>query len=159
MAIKQSDINIIPQRDRDIVFSFVRDAQNILPFEENSYYNIPPLIVHMILIFFHIGEMFDKNACSDNILMNDDCDEIESTEGLQQATGTVYGAFEIHGRYKCKYEWIFEIIDHKNVIGIGIDSSNKEYINDVFHDNKRNKHSFYACQILIGNTNAVGREM
>ena len=142
ITLKQSDIDKIPKRDKNVVFGFARQAQKILR------HNIPPLIIHVILSFFHVIEIFDKSACSDNILVNDECNEIQTKEKLKQHTGTVYGSVAIDGQIKCKYIWIFKIIIHKNIIGIGIDASNKAHTNQVFYDKRYNNGEFYASQIL-----------
>ena len=41
------------QRDKDIVYGYIRKVQSILPHEQNSYFIIVQLIQNLILLYFH----------------------------------------------------------------------------------------------------------
>ena len=40
------------QRDKDIVYGFIKEIQSVFP-KDNSYYNIHDLIKHLCLLYFH----------------------------------------------------------------------------------------------------------
>ena len=56
-------VSRIPQRYKDIARGFARKMQSLFPVG-NSYYNIVDLIIHIILLYYHIT--FDSNLLKDD---------------------------------------------------------------------------------------------
>ena len=46
----------------NVVHGYIHNAQHLFPID-NPYYNIPELIIQIVLIFYHIKECWDKKWC------------------------------------------------------------------------------------------------
>ena len=64
------DIKYIEQIEKDIVHGFIKQNQALLP-SNDTYYIIPTLIIHWILLYFHEREHFDPNNCSQRFKLSD----------------------------------------------------------------------------------------
>ena len=133
-----------------IVNGYLKQQQSLLPFQENSYYNIPSLVIHLILSFYHkyIPEYFtDHQGC---ITVND-AKDIATYIGqeVSDTFSTLYGTFTISKYNYCnKFIWEYKIIKPKDglTMGIGLDSSNKLHANSAFDDAGYNKSVFYSFE-------------
>ena len=54
------------QRDKDIVYGYIKIIQSILPHEQNSYFIIVQLIQNLILLYFH--NKIDSKLLTDDAL-------------------------------------------------------------------------------------------
>ena len=55
-------VSKIPQRYKDIVFGFIKEAQSLFP-DNNSFFNIVDLIIHLILLYYHT--MFESSILNE----------------------------------------------------------------------------------------------
>ena len=55
----------------NLVNGFVRNAQELLP-SNAIHYNIPELIVHIVLMFYHIKECWDETICGEHFVIDGD---------------------------------------------------------------------------------------
>eukprot|EP01084_Bolivina_argentea_P109257 195268_1 len=52
----------IPQRVLVLVYGYLRECEDLFSaYDSNPYYNIPDLVKHLCLSFYHIKESWDKN--------------------------------------------------------------------------------------------------
>ena len=144
--LRVNNIKSIDDQTKCIVFGFIRKFEIILLSlnKNKSYYNIPDLINHIVLIYYHIDEYFIINESyieyneQTNIIKNISNDEC-----------TVYGNIKINNHesnnYYNFYQWTFKIICNESTsICIGIDSSNQQYSNGDFSNDEVNEHLFIA---------------
>eukprot|EP01083_Nonionella_stella_P226319 803877_1 len=80
--------DIITQRDKDIVFGYVRRSQVLLD-TSKSYY-IPPVICNIILLHYVEREYFSRFPCSMQYNR-----EINAIKHISNARGTAYGTIDI----------------------------------------------------------------
>ena len=141
-------IKSIPQSIKDIIFGYLRNNQQILfKSKNNPYYNIPQLVAFIILSFYQNVEYFSEHGQS--IKLNKKTNTI-SHEGKEY--GTAYGNININGEINALYIWTIKILLDRKCIYIGLDSSNKKFINDDFSDYATNNNDFYAfCDGYIYN--------
>ena len=131
----------IEQSQKDIVYGYIHEVQLLLP-NDDSFYNIPSLVIFTCLAYYYPDEYFTKY--NENIEINDKKDTICSSD--DDVTGTTaYGNIDIIGTKYFQYEWEFEIIKMNDYVAIGIDSSGKSYTEDQFHDGE-NTNLFYAYE-------------
>eukprot|EP01084_Bolivina_argentea_P289535 497208_1 len=124
------------------VYGYVRECQLLLP-TDKSFYNIPPLISYLILHYFSINEYFTKYGSY--IQLNDAADTVTITDLLYENNAknenTAYGNTLIECNKCYIYKWKIKIIEINQdndidncIIGIGIDSSNKEWTEYCYLD-------------------------
>ena len=137
---------------KDMVFGYIRKCQHLLP-NNNSYYNIPSLVEHICIIYCWIPEYFSDHGHV--ITLNDNKNIAKNKHNDGQ---TVYGNCDIVDNTML-YQWTFKIIGSEYIY-IGIDSSNKNYINTDFSEPYINSYDFYAYNSVgkIYSRNNVGRE-
>ena len=109
---------------KNAVYGFMRRCQKLLPCD-NPYYNIPLLIKNICINYYWISEYFTSHGS--NFRLNDKKNMVTNTGGWLD---TAYGNIEIDSK-PILYEWYFKIIQDGDIF-IGIDSSNKEFINADF---------------------------
>ena len=133
---------------RDCVFGFVRESQNIFP-SNNAYFNIPTLISYVILYYYYMAEFFTEHG--DDIELNEDSDTMTLVSG--DSAQTAFGNILINCKSDIIYEWTMKIERLPTgvrlyAIGIGIDSSKRETVNDCFID--AGNHGFICWHCGIG---------
>ena len=110
----------VSQRDKDLTFGYMRRAQELLPNDDNPYYNIPEIVAFITLLYFHMAEYFE--FCGDNLNLSEDRLTVKYV--LDHTAGTsAYGAIRINQKDKIKkYIWKFRvnIIDNSAFIDFGI---------------------------------------
>ena len=57
-----ANVKDIDIETKNCIFGYVRKIQEALP-TDNIYYTIPSLVIHWILLYYHIQEKFDPNNC------------------------------------------------------------------------------------------------
>ena len=99
---------------------------------------VPSVILHLCMIYYMTTEHF---ILHDSISLNDEKTIIKATK---QGFKTIYGNIKISNYYPTIYKWCFKIIAKRDAICIGIDSSNKKYIDNDFSSPNVNSNPFYA---------------
>ena len=154
-------IKNINQKVKDIVFGYIRLSQCLLPNNNNSYYNIPSLVSYICILYYNQTERFSKYP------KNMKHDELKNNiRVISTGRGTVYGDIMIDCSIPSIYEWIIKIIkmngdDWDDPIIIGIDSSNKQYIDSNFctgFTTENNRFYGYSTCGLIENYNNYPNE-
>ena len=132
------------QRTVDTVYGFMKEAQSLLPNENNPYYNIPELVVSVCLNFYNNPEYF--TSFTD---INDKEQKTYAKYHEVSSTGyqTHYGAVNITNEVNYEYIWTLELLKNNGLIAIGIDSSNKGYNKLDFHDCE-NMYKYYAIEFV-----------
>ena len=132
--IKQAKI-----KEKLVVYGYLRQYQSLLP-SNNSYYNIPELVYLTCIAFYRQIEYFTKHG--KYIKLNNECNK--ASIELDGKTDTVYGNIDINGDDNCIYLWLFKVLTNR-LYYFGIDSSNKNQINDSFAIKSKNKYEYYAA--------------
>ena len=116
---------------KDLVFGYVRDAENVL--EQDI---IPPLIYHLCLIYCIQQDYFAIFNESNYNYINQQKTKITK---IGKGVGTIYGSYvmKCNNESKNVYKYKFKILENYGCIIIGID----EYIN-----NKQINLPFYLQQ-------------
>ena len=146
MATNFEKIKRCDQRTRDLVNHFIRTAQTLLQSNDNPYYNIPPLVFALTLLYFWNPEYFTVHG--NYIKLNETKDIMEFTEDYDNSnSNTAYGNIVITKNDTGKFIWTFKIVKphQEAIIAIGIDSSNKKFVNNRFYHTD-NKNMFYGYQ-------------
>ena len=139
-------IKATDQKTKDIVNGFIRDSQNLLPNDKNQYYNIPSLVFIITILYYYNPEYFTIHG--DLMELNQD-KNIVTMNGFYSSTSikAVYGNVMIEMGSTGKHIWTFNIIkpNQQAIIVIGIDSSNKQFINSDMNTTS-NYYPFYGYQ-------------
>ena len=141
------------QRTEDIVFGFMKEAQNMLPYKEKSYFTIPPSIGYIVLSYYRGIEYF--SAHGPKMTLNEDRDTCKYV-GNGDAN-TVYGEFSINDKSEYdKLIWNFaiNIPDRQTIAAIGIDSTDKKYVDSTFVG-VDNVMFAWQCSIYTAHTNGT----
>ena len=110
-------------RDKVIVNGFIRESQNLLPFDENPYYNLTDLIIQICLIYYAINEGWD--------ILHEDFGTREDKSALMRKKGegwdnANYGQFFVPSKGNYIYEWCFKIHGSHIIIGIMMPQKKKQ---------------------------------
>ena len=139
-AIKNAD-----QKTKDIVNCFMKQLQELLPYQQNPYYNIPAIVFMITMSYYYNPEYF--TTYGNYMQLNEDKNEIylQPSAKYELVTNTAYGNIVITKSDIGKHIWTFKIIETNKevVMGIGLDSSNKEFPNKDFVTDD-NTHSYYV---------------
>lgn len=144
MALFSASKSIVSQITVDIVNGFIKDAQLLLPNEDNPYYNIPELVNHICINFYNNPEYFSK--WNERYFAMDKNQTGYSIKTGSAPEGSFYGNVDIVEDSFSKYTWKFNIISFRTLMAIGIDASNKKYIDKDFHD-CGNTNPYYAIEV------------
>ena len=138
----KNKLNEIDQRSKLIVYGFLRNMyQKTSPTKHKLHNNVPELVYYICICYYYIPEYFTKHGS--NLHLNTEqnlvvySSTIHDDNNYKNDMNTVYGNIEISYDSNSdinEYIWIFEIISCSETISIGIDSSNKEFIDDAFYD-------------------------
>ena len=124
------------------VFGYLRDH------EKKQSINIPEMIKYICLNYYLLTEKFTKHG--DAMSLNESKDTVQKNDNID-VVNSVYGdvPIDIKDESIIEYEWKFKIEGDLSLwFGIGIDSSNKEWINADFAAKYSNKSQFYAWEII-----------
>ena len=141
MSTKFDVIKKVDQRTKSIINGFMKEAQSLLPFQDNSYYNIPDLVFMITILYYFNPEYFSVHG------RNMELNENKDIMGSHGGRNTVYGNIVITKKDRGKFIWTFKLIEPKEnvIMTIGIDSSNKAFVNDRFYCSGYG-HVFYGYQ-------------
>ena len=89
-----------------IVDGFIRESQKLLPFEDNPYYNLNELIVHLCLMYYVMNEYWDILAAGFETEQDGTVLKRTPNEGWENAN---YGKKIVPSMGKYVYEWYFKI--------------------------------------------------
>lgn len=134
----------VDQRTVDIVNGYMRQAQLLLPYHLNTYYNIPPLVNNICLNFYNNPDYF--TVCNRGLTLKNQHKMID-TASINY--GTCYGYVDITNVDEdCKYVWTFNVLSYPRscLLAIGIDASNKAHYSEDFHD-CGNKNPYYGLEL------------
>lgn len=132
------------------VFGYLRER------EADGSINIPMMIKYLCLNYYLVVEQFTKHGphMVVNNLKNTAKMIFESNNAPSiihgESANTVYGddVINLADESISEYKWIFKITgDLSHSFAVGIDSSNKKWINDDFTEPWKNKCTFYAWDI------------
>ena len=70
MSVKDSQF--IPQENKDLINGYIREIQNLFPFEQNPYFTIPVSINCLCALYYTIRGQFNTELCSKNLKFIDD---------------------------------------------------------------------------------------
>ena len=107
----------IDQQTIDTVNGYIRDKQELLPYEENSYYIIPSLVIHLILSYYIEPEYFTNNPGGYKV-----SDDKKTITKIDASEPSIYGNIIIPSTRKGIYSWIFKILCIKTNTSFGITS-------------------------------------
>ena len=110
MALEPKNVD---QRTRNIIFGFIREAQELLPsIDDNPYYIIPTVIIFKCIEFYHLIEYFVE--CGSKMTIED---KLTLISGHTDFTG--YGMMKIPSYNNAKtYEWKVKINNIKEKGGL-----------------------------------------
>ena len=128
-AFHRDKINSIQERNKKICFGYIHETQQQLP-SNNSYYNIPDLIVFLCILYYSNPECF--TVYGNDITITDEWSA--KNHAKTDSYNTAYGNVQIDGNKHILYEWTFKIYFQsiKFTMVIGIDSSNKYFKNSKY---------------------------
>ena len=129
-------IEDVDQLTKDIVFGFIRECEKLLL--NNDIYIIPSIIYHICINYYWMKEYF--TLFGKHMKLNDEKNIIQNIDNF---VDTAYGNIQIDNKLFL-YEWNFKIIKHFAEIAIGIESSNKHFIDGRFTNKDQNENEFYA---------------
>ena len=125
-----------------IVSGYIRNIQQLLPYQQNTFYIIPDLIQIIILIFYY-GEHF--SIAGDKITIDQANPNKISYHRVRGSRSTAYGNIDITSdNAHNKYIWDFKCtnidggkkVTRGNVL-IGIDASKKGNLNDLLSSSSK----------------------
>eukprot|EP01084_Bolivina_argentea_P258825 436508_1 len=135
-------LKITDQRTKDIVFGYIRTLERLLKLN----YSTPLQIQYCCLHYYFTQEYFTK--CGDCMKLNEIRDTVcKSTGGGKFNYNSAYGNFVIDATKTevTEYIWHIKLINvTAGYAYVGIDSSNKQYINSRFTDPMQNGSVFYG---------------
>ena len=135
-------LNEIDAKTKLVVGGFVRKCQILLP-DASAFYNIPPSIIDIILMYFYVTDEFD--IVSDNIEMRNKCKNIV-TKG--RGWSCAYGKVCIHSESKIHCYWKVKLLKSTGNSFIGITNnrivSSTNERRKAWQYNTEAKHVMYA---------------
>ena len=99
-----------------IIDGFIREAQSLLP-RENTFYNIPPSITHIILLFYYI-QMDEFELFPSCFTPSDDNKTVIKTDGTDWASAC--GKIGIESQSNIRCFWKLKLIKESSPLFIGI---------------------------------------
>lgn len=133
MALQFESLKHINQKTKDLVSGYIKNME-----KELNGSIIPSLIITTCILFFHAKEFFSKIG---KFMMTDDeslttlrvSSNVDNPDSQKIARNSAYGSVVIHDKHHCIYVWTIKIlkVDVFDTF-IGMDSSNKKYINANF---------------------------
>ena len=144
----------IPQRQKDLIYGYIRKIQAIFP-KDNTYYNIPDSVNYICALFYHLKDKWDPKYIGANHKLSNDGYSLTIGGGASSSYGTVIvKSPEV-------YRWKFKIHkapanSHWNlVLGVWkIKSADKPVTDTHFTNSTNNKGTFewgYAVDLSYGN--------
>ena len=143
-----SQMSTKDEEEKYLISGYYRTIRQ-MGYKDTAYYNTPPLVVHLTILYHYIAEYFAK--CGYTITINQARDTIDRNNGHNTGC-TAYGNVDINSSTKAIYKWKFEILSNPRweIITFGIDSSNQKFINSIFYVRGTHNNSFYAYETRNG---------
>ena len=141
-SLNVAEAKNIDQSQKDLVAGYFRQIQSLMNKHEHAYYDTPPLVVYLTILYYYIREYFTK--CGVGMKINETGDKIDTIS--LEGESTAYGNIEIDGSSNRIYRWkikIMSIPQYSPIIAVGIDSSNKKWLNRYFYF-KHQDSSYYV---------------
>ena len=147
-----SALRLYHQSTRLLVDCFIRQARRSF-FDDDSYQNnpIPALIAYITTIYYEHYEYFTSHGSK--LSLKSGIHTIRSYGSFTEystAYNTVYGNIKINNCCSTvKYQWTFRVFRElypRGIFAIGIDSSNKQFIDTTFYDRRWNPNHCYSLQ-------------
>ena len=133
---------VAPETKQELtVAGYIRRMQSI----DYKKEQMPLDIVSLICMYYCNVEYFTKHGSSIRLNEEKTLATVNSNDIYTQ--GSVFGNYPIKARDNVKYEWRFEIKEMGTFVGIGIDSSNRKFVEKYFYDGYNNKSPWYAYEI------------
>ena len=127
MSLSLENLKYVDQNTKDLVIRFIKEMQA----QKDGLPIIPSLVISICILFYHLKEYF--TICGDYMKIDVDGRKV-SSQHIDSSTwksNTVYGNVAMNNKTHCIYTWTINTIkQNKYVITIGLDSSNKKFIND-----------------------------
>eukprot|EP01084_Bolivina_argentea_P126028 223217_1 len=130
-------LKLIKQNTKDVVFGYMRKMASLVQVSSN----IPKLVKFTVLYYYHQPEYF--TVYSPKIAL-DEFNSIITNNKISNKNHTSYGNIDVNGSVNAVFVWKILLICGFGTVCIGLDSSNKKYINGDFSDRKQNQFNFYA---------------
>ena len=115
----------------DIVNGYIHDNQSLLPYQENQYFLIPPLVTHLIMAYYFDPEYFAIDLNDYDI--SQDRKTITKTDNTWYKS--MHGNVVIQSTVAAIYEWSFKLLHLRSNLSIGVTSDIDCEFNDRFWDN------------------------
>jgi hypothetical protein len=150
-------LSVYHQSTRQVVAAFIRHARRSYFFADDSYHNnpIPALIAIITTIYYDHAEYFSSHGSK--LSLKHGIHTIRSFGSFtdySRAYNSVYGNIRINATGKTiKYQWTFRVFRElypRGIFAIGIDSSNKQYVDTTFYDRRWNPEPCYSLQFEAG---------
>lgn len=127
-SVSLEDVKIIDELTHNLIYGYSRRIEALFPYY-NTYYTIPTLIIHWIMLYYFEREYFKtfNNAKYEHI-----GDQNTKIKGLRKSNeGSVYGAIIMKPNKKITLEYEFKILSKTNYdVLIGIDD--EQEIDKIF---------------------------
>ena len=129
MSYKFAELKHVDERSEYIVYGFIREVQNLLPSDNNPYFNIPQLANYLCLMYYVINEFWE--IIGFHITKSDDELTLQKA-GYHDWDNTSYGHKTIQSKGNYIYKWYIKLGTSFLTIGI---ASNYTDTNDGFQYN------------------------
>ena len=127
----------IEQPSKDTVLGFLRTiSEEACPDIRNAYYNIPPLVSRLCLLFwFEQLDEFDPDLCGQDIEVFNNNKSARTSKLSKPSFGTVYGKLIVDSMVNRVYVWKFTIVGgYCGCLNIGIDNAVAKWTTTGFHN-------------------------
>ena len=131
-------VKYIDQPTTDTVNGYIKKQQNLLPHKENPYYLIPPLVTHLILLYYFNNEYFVNTP--KGYIISHDKKTIQKTEW---STVSMYGNIIIPSTRSGIYYWSFKVLQVEVNLTFGITSDIEHSFESSFWSDEN--HSNYGA--------------
>ena len=153
MAIQFDKLKQVDQETRDLVTGFIKMFET----ELDEHCIIPSLVVTTCILFYHLGEMFTVYGEHMDVELDEACTGLRIFD-IHITRETAYGNIRINNKYKCIYAWDIELTyTAKYDTFIGIDSSNKEFVDSGFF--REIENTYYAFSPSALKTSSVEHQV
>ena len=118
LSLKQIKLDEIDERVKLSVFGFVRDSQKLLPDYIPTFYNIPSLIIHIILAFYYETDFFYKYPSNIEVSSDKKQFKVKSNDIYQWVN--IFGKIGINSLSHVRCFWKIKTIKSISNMFIGI---------------------------------------
>eukprot|EP01084_Bolivina_argentea_P306944 530479_1 len=157
MALNKIKLNSIPQRNKDVVFGFTREQENV----SNNNFIMPQMIKYLCLLYLNQNkDEFDVDNNDKDIKLNGNC-----VSTIHSMAHTIISSCLLQNQvHQRKHIWKFKINKYNyQSTAIGIHNAKFEFTRDKFFDIDENYNcpgyamSFGGKKTDISSHNAWGK--